>query len=160
MKRISLTQGKSTIVDDWNYSWLNQWKWWTQKHGKTFYAVRNVPGPNGKQLQIRMHRLILGIKNPKIEGDHWDGDGLNNREHNLRVATRTNNNQNQRLRIDNASGRKGVSWKISNKSWVVQIQVNGKKKHLGYFRDLRLAAECYDTAARKYFGAFAVLNFP
>jgi len=38
--------------------------------------------------------------------------------------------------------------------------VNRKSKFIGYFDNEIDAAKAYDTAARKYHGAFAVLNFP
>jgi hypothetical protein len=31
MKTIPLTQGKFAIVDDSDFEWLNQWKWYVQK---------------------------------------------------------------------------------------------------------------------------------
>jgi len=40
------------------------------------------------------------------------------------------------------------------------LTVNGKTTYLGSFHDQKQAAKAYDTAAKKYFGEFAVLNFP
>lgn len=41
-----------------------------------------------------------------------------------------------------------------------QLQINGVKKHLGYFSDEADAARDYDSAAREHFGEFATPNFP
>ena len=65
MKLIELTRGKFAIVDDWNYEWLNQFKW--RAHWGThsrWYAARSVGLPNGKQRTQLMHRLIMG--DPKV----------------------------------------------------------------------------------------------
>ena len=62
MKRISLTQGQFTIVDNKNYEWLNQWKWcaaWSRSN-QSFYATRST-NKNGKQRKIYMARESLGL---------------------------------------------------------------------------------------------------
>lgn len=42
MRKIPLTQGKFALVDDADFDWLNQWKWYALKTKTTFYAVRKV----------------------------------------------------------------------------------------------------------------------
>lgn len=34
MRKIKLTQGKYTVVDDIDFDWLNQWNWFADKIGK------------------------------------------------------------------------------------------------------------------------------
>jgi hypothetical protein len=38
MKKIRLTQGKITLVDDKDFDYLNQWKWYAQKSHNTYYV--------------------------------------------------------------------------------------------------------------------------
>ena len=46
-----------------------------------------------------------------------------------------------------SSKYRGVSWNKGGKKWRVQITVDGKKKHIGYFADQTAAARAYDTFA-------------
>ena len=42
MREISLSQGQVALVDDADYSWLSQWKWFAYKHRSGNYdAVRH-----------------------------------------------------------------------------------------------------------------------
>jgi len=94
MKQITLTQGQYAIVDDWNYEWLNQWKWcagWA-KNTKSYYAMRRAKGEFDRYYTIRMHREILGLKKgDRRQADHINHNTLDNRESNLRIV---NNQQN------------------------------------------------------------------
>jgi len=58
------------------------------------------------------------------------------------------------------SGFKGVCWHKQKKKSRAQIDVNGKRTHLGYFSDPVQAAIAYDSAALELYGEFARLSFP
>lgn len=97
MKLIPLTKGQSTMVDDWNYDWLMQWKWYANKNRGTYYAVRSEK-INNKATVILMHREIMNTPKSMVV-DHINHDGLNNLEHNLRNCTESQNQRNQRRAV-------------------------------------------------------------
>lgn len=92
--------------------------------------------------------------------DHKDGDKLNNREMNLRVATNGQNIANSRSRKGASSSYLGVHWHKQNMNWVVAITKDYQQVHLGSFWDEVEAAHAYDAAARAIHGEFARVNFP
>ncbi len=159
MKKIFLTQGKVAIVDDEDHFWLSMWVWCCHNGG---YAVRNERCSKIRKI-VLMHRVILERKlgHSNFEQvDHKDGDRLNNRKANLRVATNAQNMRNRGKNVNNTSGYKGVTWFKRDKNWTASIWVNGVRIHLGYFNCKIEAAKAYDIAAKKYHREFAVLNFP
>ena len=157
MKEIQLTQGKVALVDDEDYEYLMQWKWFANKKGSTFYAVRSLHSNNVRKT-IFMHRLITNNINTKMQTDHLNGNGLDNRKINLRICTTSQNSMNRGLQINNTTGFKGVNYdKFSNK-FRAQIRVNNIYKNLGYYIDPKDAARAYNAAAQKYHGEFANLN--
>lgn len=62
----------------------------------------------------------------------------------LRIATRKQNQENTRIRSDNTSGYRGVSWDSRSSRWRVQVRHYGRKHFAGYFADILEA----DKAAR------------
>ena len=72
MKEIKLSQGKVALVDDDDYEWLIQFKWFAHKDCKTFYAGR-TDRQTGKQLW--MHREIMHTEKG-MQVDHIDTMGL------------------------------------------------------------------------------------
>jgi len=151
---IPLTRGLFSIVDAKDYPHLSQYTWFAEGTENNYYAVRKE---NGKS--IKMHRQITNAPDHLVV-DHIDHNGLNNRNSNLRLATFTQNCQNQRRLSHKTSKYKGVHWNKANKKWAAQITSNKKSHHLGYFSNEIDAACAYDQAARKYHGDFASLNFP
>lgn len=147
---IPLTQGKVAIVDADDFDWLNQWKWCASEQHNRWYAHQ---GCNGNA----MHRVILNAP-CGIDVDHIDNDGLNNRRNNLRLATKQQNACNAKIRKDNVTGYKGVSFNKSRNKFQAKIVVNGKHIYLGLFDDKIYAAKIYNEAAVVFHGAFARLN--
>lgn len=151
-KEIFLTQGKVALVDDADYDWLNQFKWYASRsrQSETFYAMRDTP----ENVTIPMHCEILGIKGV----DHRNGDGLDNRTFNLRPATHSQNNCNRGAYANNKSGYKGVCWIENREKWLMTIQVDKTRVHGGYFNTAIEAAAAYNYLAKKLHGEFAFLN--
>lgn len=161
MKEIPLTQGYVALVDDEDFEFLSKHKWYTHyDKGKPRYARGWAFCPTSKRKKyVFMHRVIMGISDPKVQVDHRNGDGFNNQRSNLRDATQSQNRCNMGFPKTNKSGYKGVSWKANCNKWVAQIRINNKKLHLGLFSCPILAAVRYDQAAKEYHGEFAFLNF-
>ena len=91
MREIVLGKGRSVaLVDDEDYEWLSQWKWYDSTNGAARYE--NILGkPNPKQ--ILMHRIIMNTPS-HLEVDHWDHNILNNQKSNLKNCTHKENCQN------------------------------------------------------------------
>jgi len=157
MKKIKLTQGKYTLVDDADFDWLNQWKWHAIRYGQKYYAARSSKTVRGSRYKILMHRIILNI--PKnMETDHINNNGLDNQLENLRMVTKSQNQMNSKSR-KNDFIYKGISWHKASKKWEVQISLNKKSIYIGLFDNPRYAAMAYDINAKALFGEFARLNF-
>lgn len=72
-----------------------------------------------------------------------------NPEH-LRLATNAENHQNlPGASPASTSGVRGVSWVSAKRAWRAEATVNGDRYHLGYFSDLREAAEVVSDWRRK-----------
>jgi hypothetical protein len=94
---------------------------------------------DGEWRYVYLHQLLLGGSSPDRPIDHINGDPLDNRRANLRTVT---HQQNQWNRV---SG-KGHGWDEEHKAWRARIHVDGKRIHLGYFKDRDEAAAAYAAA--------------
>lgn len=111
-----------------------------------------------------MHRFIierkLKHKIPKgMECDHKNGNGLDNRRNNLRLATPSQNRINSNKKIG-ISGYRGVRWDKHRKRWRADIQFEGRKISLGRSLLKEECAKLYDKKAKELYGKFAFINFP
>lgn len=106
-----------------------------------------------------MHRAIL-VAPSGAEVDHINGNGLDNRRSNLRLATVNMNRWNMNGRRS-ASTYKGVSLVPDGSGmWRARICFLSKKQELGKYDNEADAARAYDRRARELHGEFARLNFP
>ena len=150
-KKIKLSKGKVTIVDDEDYEYLNQWKWYYAQG----YAVRTI---NTKPTsRVIMHRALMECPKNK-EVDHINSDKLDNRRSNLRICFPYQNRRNRTKSKGMSSKYKGVAFRSNRQIWTSTIIVNGKNIYLGYFKNENDAALAYNKAAIKHFGEFAKLN--
>lgn len=87
--------------------------------------------------------------------DHIDNNSLNNNILNLRHATRSQNAINQKIRIDNTYGIKGVIWQKLRNNWMARIHVNCKHIYLGRYKNFFDACCARKSAENKYHGEFS-----
>ncbi|HTS15292.1 MAG TPA: hypothetical protein VMH24_06470, partial [Candidatus Sulfotelmatobacter sp.] len=119
-----------------------------------------VNGSDGAGGTVMLHRLLLGLaRGDPRQGEHRNGDGLDNRRANLRIATQSQNNANTKKRPSAIHSRfKGVSWHRKGHKWQGHITVDGHARGLGLFVDESDAARAYDQAALAAWGDFALTN--
>jgi hypothetical protein len=122
---------------------------------KTLYACT---GQSRDGTYVKAHRLILGLTDPRIQGDHYNHCGLDNRRSNLRIATNQQNTWNRGPRKDGLSQYAGVG--KDRGRWRARITVDGKSRLVGYFSTELEAVQARDKAARELHGEFAFVNLP
>lgn len=158
---IPLTKGKWAMVSGVDRD-LAMSTWYAAPRKERCYAMRDIGSGHGRRVES-LHRIIAGRLGVPIDGldvDHINHDGLDNRRHNLRAATRTQNNGNGRKPSTNRSGYKGVSFHAKSGRWCAWLHFEGRSRYLGLFQHAVDAARAYDREARRCFGSFACTNFP
>ena len=153
MREIPLSRGMFAIVDDEDYSQLASVRWYAAPGRHTFYAKRDVRR-NGSKGRILMHRYLLGCPDG-LEVDHKNGNGLDNRRSNIRIATRSQNRANTGLQINNISGVKGVCRCAETGRWKVRVQWQLQNIWVGRFDSLEEAVEARYEVVMRLQGEFA-----
>jgi hypothetical protein len=168
--RIPLPQGLHAIVDAADAPHVLQYRW----HLKTqtarpdhIYAQTSVRHPDGRKTSVLLHRWLMEARQGEVV-DHVNGNTLDCRRKNLRLATSRGNSTNvTSSKNQKLGGYKGVSWNKNAGKWEAgicagEIKANGKRRriYLGLFENEKDSARAYDAAAREYYGEFAALNFP
>jgi hypothetical protein len=156
MKKILLTQGMFSLVDDEDYARVLKLKWQLLRTKHTCYAVHGVR-ENGKVRLILMHRFILGITDRKSDVDHVNFDGLDNRRCNLRPCSRAQNRWHSNPRKSKKySNYKGVTGHKGK--YAVHIVKNGESTFIGGITSEEKAARIYNELAEQRHRDFAFLN--
>jgi len=137
MKIIALTKGLSVQVDDEDYDYLNQWKWFAKKRKHTYYAVRNTARIKGKRKMIMMHRLIISCEGSKVE--FIDNNGLNNQKSNLKIV--------QKKDINESKLRQSITQKRYQELHKEELKIYWKKYHAEYYNKNK---ESIKKSVKKY----------
>ncbi len=153
------------LRDNFHYSIITGQFFWIKSRPKVkIGAVAGTLNDKGyRQIKIdgkfhsahRMAYLWVTGEWPENEIDHKNGMKDANYWLNLRGATRSQNNCNTQMRLDNKSGFKGVSWHKQHKKWYAYITLNHKTKFLGLYKTPKLAYEARLKAEKELYGDFA-----
>lgn len=100
-----------------------------------------------------MHRLILPPP-AGMQVDHINGNKLDNRRENLRLASNAENCRAARERKVYTNPYRGVSWKAANRKWQAAVCSDGKRKYLGLFDTPEEARDARNRAAKLVHGEF------
>ena len=112
-------------------------------------------GSGKKAYKLYLHRFVMSAKSGTIV-DHKNGDHLDNRRANLRLASKGENTINRDRLPTNGAGYKGVSKR--GKTYRAFVHKDGTTIYLGTFPTAKAAACAYNGGAKKHFGKFAKLN--
>jgi hypothetical protein len=134
MSTVAIPLGESgcvALVDAADAAAVSAWRWRCLTTQGKQYAVRKYR-EDGVQRVVLMHRELMNLqrspgptKSDRLEVDHINGDGLDNRRKNLRVVTHAQNAQNRRGSARGVYRKKG--------RWCAVQRLGGVAYHLGYF---------------------------
>lgn len=150
MPRVAI-EGGFVLVSKRDVPIVRAHRWRAEKSG---YARARIDGK-----VVRLH-VFLARPPRGLEVDHRNRDKRDCRRRNLRIATKSQNGANSKMRSHNTSGYRGVYFCSQTGRWRAEIRADGRGIKIGRFDKKIKAARAYDEAAKKYHGRFAVLNFP
>lgn len=105
-------------------------------------------------ITVYMQDIIIPHTN-EYTIDHINRKRNDNRKSELRLATKTQNNQNKSVRCDNTSGVIGVSFNKQNNQWESYIFYHKQRIRLGMFADINDAIIARLRAEKTYYNEFA-----
>jgi len=112
--------------------------------------------------QYRCHRLawllMTGEDPRELQVDHINGNRLDNRWENLRLATNSQNQLNAKRSIANVSGAKGVRWCVKDRCWFGRVALNGRYVLNRRFQSFEDACAAVAKARNVYHGEFGRHN--
>jgi hypothetical protein len=154
---IGLTQGYVAMIDVTDVELIAPYRWYAEDKptSRTVYAAAHDPAT---KRRVYMHRVILGLTDPKIQGEHGNGCGIDNRRNNIRVATQSQNMHNRGKLRNNKTGYLGVD--LDRGKYRATICAKGKRHTLARCDTPQEAAFLRDLVARiLHDSQFVTLNF-
>lgn len=149
-KRIALSNGGYALVDAADFDILNKYSWRRNNCGYVMHRVHR----EGYARSLLLHRMLM-CPAKKLHVDHINGDKLDNRRCNLRIATPSQNARNSKRPNSNTTGYKGTRFLVRTQRFSAQIKVEGKLHHLGYFDTAEEAHAAYCAKATELSGEYA-----
>lgn len=158
-KTIKLVNGGETIVDESDFEWVSQFRWFKSSAGYAHRQGWTAPRhKGGEHWCVWLHRDIN--KTPEhLFTDHVNGNKLDNRRSNLRTCNKAQNVANSgKLKHKRATSKlKGVGFFKPAGLWTSRIKCGAIRK-TNYHKTEQEAALDYNRMAIEYFGEFAQLN--
>jgi len=135
-RRIHLRGGLYTVVSEEDYPRVRHLRWTAHRAQTRVYATAALGGKS-----VYLHRLLMDFP-PGFTVDHIDGDGLNNRRENLRIASQVLNTLNARRR--RATRRNlPVGVRLRRRRFSATLKLGKRLYHLGSFPTPDQAARAY-----------------
>lgn len=133
--------GKFAKVDFDDYRKVVGWRWYVNLSGYS-YGQRHTP--ERVRLQVFLHHLVF--RTPAgLLCDHINGDPLDARKGNLRLASYNMNNRNRPTR-STTSKYKGITLDKRRGRWQVRTNWQGRHWNFGSYKTPEEAARVYDAA--------------
>jgi hypothetical protein len=141
---ITIGKGLTVTLDERDIPLVQGFRW-HRSGGSPCYAA-TFAVIDGRKVTLYMHRLIMNAKQGQ-EVDHINRDPLDNRRANLRIVTKSENQQNQPARRPkSASGWRNVCWRPERRRYDVRITVDGRRLTYGSYTSLEEAVEAAKIA--------------
>lgn len=123
------------IIDTEDIPLISKYKWGTKYYKKdNMWYVACIDNTTHKHIYL--HHLLMGFPAETI--DHIDGNTLNNRKSNLRIANKNIQSINCKKTEATATGIKGV--KQSNRGYVAHLGWEGKTYYSKIFKTVEEAS--------------------
>jgi hypothetical protein len=142
------------LIDIRDKNKIEKYKWHIHKYFNYLYIQGNTSQGKYNQKMQQLHRFLLDVEDINILVDHRNGDTFDNRRDNLRQVNKSQNAINSKLRSDNKSGYKGISWDNTRNKWVVRLRLKDKYLFLGQFDCIEDAFRVRQEAENKYYGEY------
>jgi hypothetical protein len=143
-----VSRGLFAIISASDIDLVRRYRWSVSSSG----YVHRSQKKNRESTRIALHRAIIGARTEELV-DHINGNPLDNRRENLRIANPSQNSWNTAKRKDSKNLYKGV--RRNRDKFSAFITVRGNRMHIGVYDTQEEAHAAYCDEARRHFGEFA-----
>jgi hypothetical protein len=145
---IPLTRNYTTLIDSNHFNLINGYIWYANTCSGLMYASTNIRKSDGTRTILRLHTLLWeSLRGPIPNGlmiDHINGNTLDNRLSNLRLATPRLNALNRKDRRNGSTQSKlAGTYLTTSGKYSARIKVHGKLICLGSYPDELSAHHAY-----------------
>ena len=145
-------KGEEFYFDKEDYDLIKDYHW--ELH-KGYIACHRWNPQTQSHNQVKMHRLIMGLKDNKdysgCQIDHINHNKVDNRKENLRVVNNIQNSWNKSVWREDGSK---IGVRLERGKWLASITINGKTIRLGKYEQYDDAVKARIDAEKKYWGEY------
>jgi len=146
--KLVLPSGHVALIDDADAPLLEGRNWYADRRSNTTYVRGRA---TWRDVAVYLHNIIMGGPT-----DHKNGDGLDCRRQNLRLATQAQNGLNKAAK----HGKKFKGVYPSRGKFYAELYFQRVRYASHGHLTEEAAARAYDALARQHHGEFARVNFP